>query len=304
LEKNYGAVFEVSTTIFENGWDFIDFTNGLTEHFRNILSVVVSGKSYFAETAEIFKSKYLDYKNRFSESDLLRLLNYLNKVNQELKYSQNQRLKIEIALSHLIGMEKTSTITEMISNLGNISDTSENVKAINKPSIRNEPAKKFESVSNHPVSLDKDTGANPSSIQQKKMIVEDSPVSSFHHNELDFDDVVKKWEGFIEEINKEKAFILAPIMQKINLLSMKGNHLNVMFDDAQNQKTFEMNEKYIETKSEIYFGKRLKFDLYNGETSGTKNTSDENSQPKKKPSHADAYEQIIINELGGQKLEK
>jgi len=117
LGKNYKAVFEVSNTLYENGWDFVDFMDGLIEHFRNILTVVVTGKASFTETADVYKEKYVSYKNKFSEGDILRLLNFLSKTGQEIKYSQNQKLKIEIALSHLVGLEKTSTITEILSEI-------------------------------------------------------------------------------------------------------------------------------------------------------------------------------------------
>jgi len=117
LEKNYKAVFEVSNTLYKNGWDFVDFIDGLIEHFRNTLTVVVTGKASFTETADVYKEKYVSYKNKFSEGDILRLLNFLSKTEQEIKYSQNQKLKIEIALSHLVGLEKTSTITEILSGI-------------------------------------------------------------------------------------------------------------------------------------------------------------------------------------------
>jgi len=115
LNKNYKAVFEVSNTLYENGWNFVDFMDGLIEHFRNILTVVVTGKASFTETADVYKENYKSYKNKFSEGAILRLLNFLSKTEQEIKYSQNQKLKIEIALSHLVGLEKTSTITEILS---------------------------------------------------------------------------------------------------------------------------------------------------------------------------------------------
>jgi len=115
IQKNFSAAFEISKTIYDNGWNYIDFINGLVEHFRNILTVVISGNNKLIESAEIFKNRYLEYKNQFSEGDLLRILAFLNKTNYELKNTQNQKLKVEIALSHLIGLERTTTISEVLS---------------------------------------------------------------------------------------------------------------------------------------------------------------------------------------------
>ena len=66
LEKNFKAVYEVSNIIYENGWNFIDFIDGLVEHFRNIMTVVVTEKAALIETAEDFKIKYMDYIDKYS----------------------------------------------------------------------------------------------------------------------------------------------------------------------------------------------------------------------------------------------
>jgi DNA polymerase-3 subunit gamma/tau len=117
LSKNFGEVFNVTNKIYENGWDFLDFTEGLIEHFRNIMTVVLTEKTSLTETADVYRSRYKDYMDRFSKGDLLRILNYLSKVQQELRFSSNQKLKIEIALSHLIGLEKTATLSDIISEI-------------------------------------------------------------------------------------------------------------------------------------------------------------------------------------------
>ncbi len=115
LEKNFKTVFDVTNIIYENGWDFVDFTDGLIEHFRNILAAVITEKTELIETADVFRAKYLQYIDKFTHSDLLRILNFLNKTYQELKFSQNYKLKVEISLSHLIGLEKSATISQIIS---------------------------------------------------------------------------------------------------------------------------------------------------------------------------------------------
>ncbi|MHB1688109.1 MAG: DNA polymerase III subunit gamma/tau [Ignavibacteriaceae bacterium] len=123
LEKNFKAVFEVTNIIYEHGWNFIDFMDGLMEHFRNIMTVILSSSADLVETADLYKSRYLNYRDKFSEGDILRLLNFLNKTQQELRFTQNQKLKIEISLSQLIGLEKTSTISELISLVDDVKKT-------------------------------------------------------------------------------------------------------------------------------------------------------------------------------------
>jgi len=119
LNKDFIKAFEISKMIYDNGWNYIDFSNGLIEHFRNILTTVLKKDTSLVESSEQIKILYLNYINNFSEFDLLRILNYLNKIEKELKNSQNQKLYMEIALSHLIGIESTTTISELLNNIQN-----------------------------------------------------------------------------------------------------------------------------------------------------------------------------------------
>jgi len=117
LNKDFLEAFEISKIIYDNGWNYIDFLAGLLEHFRNILTTVLKQDTSFVESSEQVKKMYLEYMNTFSESDILRILTYLSKVERELKISQNQKLLMEISLSHLIGLESTTTISELVKNI-------------------------------------------------------------------------------------------------------------------------------------------------------------------------------------------
>jgi DNA polymerase III subunit gamma/tau len=117
LNKDFLEAFNISKTIYDNGWNYIDFIAGLLEHFRNILTTILKQDTSFVESSEQIKKMYLEYIGTFSESDLLRILTYLSKVERELKISQNQKLLLEISLSHLIGLESTTSIMELVKNI-------------------------------------------------------------------------------------------------------------------------------------------------------------------------------------------
>ena len=119
LNKNFMEAFEISKLIYDNGWNYIDFISELTEHFRNILTVILKEDSSFIESTEQIKKMYIKYIGTFNESDLLRILTYLAKVEHHLKISQNQKLLLEISLSHLIGLESTTRISELLNKIQN-----------------------------------------------------------------------------------------------------------------------------------------------------------------------------------------
>jgi len=293
INKDYKLVFHTSEKIYENGWDFSDFLDGLIEHFRNILSVVITGSTSAIETAEIYKTRYLEYVDKFSESDILRLLNFLSKSQQELRYSQNQKLKIEIILSHLIALESSRTISELISSVGSTDSTNVSVK---------EPAKTFYS----PETSAKKKVADNQYKSSKLEITEKNPVTRIEspatQPHFSFDDVVKKWEGFIESINSEKGFTLGPALKNFDLLSLKDNNLSCSADNEADVNMFRINEKYLSKKSEEFFGRRFNFSVSHMKMpKSDKLKSNLETEPNHSP-YADPYEDIILNELDGEKI--
>jgi DNA polymerase-3 subunit gamma/tau len=293
IEKDFKVVFQTSEKIYENGWDFSDFMDGLIEHFRNLLSVTVTDSTSTIETADIYKTRYLEYKGKFSESDILRLLNFLNKSQQELRFSQNQKLKTEIILSHLIALESSKTISELISEVNSANPEtdkfSEPTSGFYKPieSIK----KKADSLTTAPKKQE------PLKVNPSTKIVSPSLQPNFS-----FDDVVRKWEYFIESINTEKGLTLGPALKGFNLVSLKENNLYFSSEKDEDLNTFRLNEKYLTKKSEEFFGRRFNFLFSNSRTKKSEETkSTKTSQPNDQKS-TDPYEEIILNELGGEKI--
>ncbi len=121
LIKDFKMPFMVCDRVYKNGWSFIDFFNGLLEHFRNILSVAATKDTSLLESAAVYFERYKQLAKSFSEGDLLRVMNYLSKLLSELRFSQNHKLRSELALSQLTGFETTETITGLIGMLGKTS---------------------------------------------------------------------------------------------------------------------------------------------------------------------------------------
>lgn len=293
LGKDYKIVFQSSEKIYENGWDFNDFLEGLIEHFRNILSIIVTGTTNAIESADVYKVRYLDYKTDFTESDILRALNFLNKSQQELRFSQNQKLKIEIILSHLIALESSKTISQLISELNseeiNISKTSESLTPIYKPS--DTIKKKVTSPSNY----EKKTVSQELHSSAAIAIPSQQPIASFN-------DIVSKWEFFIKSINTEKGLTLGPALASFNLISLKDNNLYFSSEKDEDLKTFRLNEKYLSKKTEEFFGRRFNFIASNYAKSTLQKSKQIENSDAEQISSADPYEEIIINELNGEKI--
>lgn len=269
IDKNFKTVFEVSTNLYENGWNFIDFFDGLLEHFRNILMVLITKNSEKIETADVFKSRYLQYLYKFTEGDLLRILNFLNKTQQELRFAQNQKLKIEIALSHLIGLERTSTITGLINSLAS-------GNAFSSPDTKSSP---------QPVEVQKKNSniIEPLQIEEKESAATgvypfpsaELPVGQVRED-FNFDTIVNKWKEMVDAVNSEKSFLLGPFIRSVNLDNLDGQNLYFTSTAENAEEAFDQNKKYLHNKFHEFFGKKISLHLQTVKTSNTVHLPGEN----------------------------
>ncbi len=284
LEKNFKKVFEVSGLLYENGWDFVDFIDGLTEHFRNIMTVILTRKTELIETAEVYKEKYTNYEGSFTEGDLLRILNFLNKTQQELRYSQNQKLKIEISLCHLIGLEKSSTISEILNELSE--KKSPDIKSQTSPVFR---AGKAETK---PIK----SASYTSSSGQKVMSTDTTQTEP--SSEVNLESIKTRWTEFVDSVMKEKALIFGPFLSNVKVYNLHANNLELITTDPHYTNLVKNDKDYIAKKTLEYFGKKLNFKVRLVEESkqDVKQQKNDNTADVKE----DPYVKAIISELGGE----
>lgn len=296
LEKNFVSAFEVSQKIYENGWNHIDFMNGLIEHFRNIMTVIISKNTDLIETAEIFKKRYLEYTNKFSEGDLLRAMAFLNKAQWELKSSSNQKLKIEISLCHLIGLERSSTITEILSKL----DNGEPEKKVNKV---------FDSSSSYTSNKQiNTTNSNIRLAKKEEVIIPEIKafVAPTLDSSNDFNDIISKWNDFIEQVKSEKLFF-AELLLNSNLVRFTNDQLHIEVEHPEDGDIINDNKTYLDKKTKEVFGKKIELNVSRDKKAPRKkqtNQATTNSVTSNTPSGDNPLADAIINELGGKEIKR
>lgn len=297
LTKNFKSVFEVTQKIYDNGWSFIDFLDGLIEHFRNIMTVILSKNAGLVESADVFKSRYLEYAGKFSEGDILRLLGFLSKTQQELRYSQNQKLKMEISLSHLVGLEKTSTISEIISEIStNIIGGTNSIQATRSFSLEQEERPIREIASNNPPKEKKKLDTSVSLKQAETNIHEGI--------NLNFESIIQKWTGFVDSVSSEKGLIFGPYIKNAKLLGMEGNKLNIYSEDSHFKDIIARQQDYISKKTQEYFGRKFSFQFSQVQSSSDNPSHSETEKKKddKNDKNNDPYVEAILNELSGEEM--
>jgi len=300
INKNYKSIFNISETIYKNGWNFIDFFTGLIEHFRNILTITLSENSDLIETSESNKKKYLQYINQFSQGDLLRLLNYLNRSFQELRFTQNQKLKVEVSLAHLVGLEKSATISEIISK---VNDGSIEQSDLTKE--KSQPKKKTteinETKQEYKTDIPSQQSVSPSITKNKEKKVEKIKNTSTSIND---DLIISKWESFVDIIYKDKPLILGPVIQNSEIISIADNKYRISTSDEDGNFLLKSHKDYIEKTALDYFGKKLLFDFQVVKSQTLAIRKKEIIKPtqiSEKHTNTPIIEKII-SELGGQEI--
>ncbi|MBI9072583.1 MAG: DNA polymerase III subunit gamma/tau [Melioribacteraceae bacterium] len=304
LEKKFIAAFEVSKIVYDNGWNFIDFVNGLVEHFRNILSVVVTKNSNLIESAEVYKSKYLSYKDSFSEGDLLRILQYLSTLAYEVKSAQNQRLKVEISLSHIIGLERTSTISQLLKD---INKGELNIKTNILPIVSSGELKKKIVEKTKPEIVQQVEVKQEVPIETD--LAESVPAES-HSSDISntsFENIKSNWNNFVETITAAK-FTLGTLFSTMEPISLTDNVLQVSIQNLEDAKIVSANKDSLFKLTAEVFGSKLNFDFIKSEIKPKQNTepaSDSSPKSSFKEDYDDSNSKLstaIKDLLGGKKL--
>lgn len=307
LEKNFAAAFETSEKIYSNGWNYIDFINGLIEHFRNIVTVIVSDTTNFIEATESFKKKYEEYKNKFSEGDILRILSFLAKTQNELKISQNQKLKVEVTLTQLIGFEKSSTISELLdkvskSNLGTDKKKSE----FEKPTVKQEPNevtpnKKLIDYRPEPVKKNKPVEKKTNSFNTD--IIDSPQIKNEKSGNIDIESIKSNWTDFRVTITNER-FTLGPLLEHSLPSSIIGDSITIDVNNKDDVKILNGSIDFLTKRFQSYFKTSLKLKfVFNGNINLGNVNNDDNTQDKDDKTYQDhPLIKSIISDLGGKEI--
>ncbi len=304
LSKKFASAFEITQRVYDNGWNFVDFLNGLNEHFRNIMTVIIRKDTSLVEAAEVYKERYLTYKDRFSEGDILRVLAFLNKTAYELKSAPNQKIKIEIALCNLIGLERTETISKLISQVESGTIQKENYSSAppqpsyETPQLR-EPAKPVFGTGNlSPV------GKEDVKIPKIKSFVPPAVAPT----DADFQNVITEWKSFVDQVKSEK-FFLSSILTNSNPLHFSGNKLHIKLENPDDTQIISEYKVYLDKKTQEVFGKKIDFNFSGGEqqesfenVQATSPGADNSAGQAAAATDDDPLINAVIKELGGREI--
>ncbi len=203
------------------GHDINEFLMGLIEHLRNLLFSLATEDKKLLETSENYKTRYLEVSGKFTQEDLLRMIQIVSDTEFKIKKSPNPRVKLEMCIFTLLKMNRSVTLTQVIEQLSGLkSDTVADLK--NKPSgvpVTPQPSQHAHAVAREPgqkVSGQADQKKKPDYLNQPYF---EPSVSEIHESSpgvaeeisaqptLTIDLFKTKWQEIIANVQKRRVFV-------------------------------------------------------------------------------------------------
>ncbi len=123
---NSGAILDLTAKLTKSGSDVGQFLIDFQEHLRNMLiASTVPEPEQFIELSDLYIKRYIDNKDYFSYSDIMRMVKVISDLRQQLKEGAEPRIFLEMALLKLARMDTTATLTEVLQKLSNLSGGSQ-----------------------------------------------------------------------------------------------------------------------------------------------------------------------------------
>lgn len=119
VSGNLQEILNISKDIADKGYDLIECLGGLLEHYRNLLTVKVTGDVSLIQTANEFSDKYKTHSSDFSKEDLIRILNLIASTEQAIKYSTQPKIRFELCLIQIASLPSALDISELIAEIRN-----------------------------------------------------------------------------------------------------------------------------------------------------------------------------------------
>jgi DNA polymerase-3 subunit gamma/tau len=115
------AAFEIAHTIFSQGKDILQFVESLTDHFRTLLLIKLSGiDAPFLNLSEADKSRYLASAKIYTQEQCLTLLDYLVEAQNKIRYHASSKIALESILLHIMRSHRRLPIEFLVKRLSEL----------------------------------------------------------------------------------------------------------------------------------------------------------------------------------------
>jgi DNA polymerase III subunit gamma/tau len=250
--------------VINRGYDVREFLNGLMEHLRNILIARSTKNTALIESSEVYRKQYAEIAERFTESDLLRLIKIASDTEATIRWSQQPRLKLEIGLVQMIKLDSSVEISTLLKQLGALQrDGDRSLPTASPSSFENQPS---------PSSVTPVKGnvkATPPTLRADQVVVPSIPVAeptpAYQHQSsasiVTNDDVLGKWSLVVDEARK-KRIALGSMLSETSPVGVHNGTIRIGCPDDFHRDTITMkrNQQFLQDLAEQVYGARFQLE--------------------------------------------
>lgn len=132
-EGRLEVAFEIAHQLFSQGKDQAHFVETLTEHFRTLLLLKLSGvNAPFLELLESDKSAYEASAKLYSQEQCINVLEYLIEAQGQIRYQTSSRITLESILLHIMRSHQRIPVEFLVRRLAELE---ESVKSHSKETL-------------------------------------------------------------------------------------------------------------------------------------------------------------------------
>jgi DNA polymerase-3 subunit gamma/tau len=148
-EGNHAIAFEIAHQIFSQGKDITQFVESITEHFRTLLLIKISGiNAPFLTLSETDKQRYENSSKIYTQEQCLTILDFLIEAQNQIRFQTSTRIALEAILLRIIRSHQRLPIEFLVRRLAELEQTvlgspppSSTPMPVNMPAIKIEAPK-------------------------------------------------------------------------------------------------------------------------------------------------------------------
>ncbi len=257
-EKDTSRMIDVLQKIQTTGLPLEDVTQGLNQHFRNLLISLIKDGEGLLELNDDHVERYADSAKSWNSKDILRITNVLNELEYSLKRVSQPSIQFEMTAMKFLEFDTSVSISDLLTDM-EPKEVKKNPKPVKNVTVDS----KLPQVPQTEISIEKNIEQK---VSEKPKVdpVEDSTVKLVKPEKVDpieeppvptqkisLEEIEKGWLRFIEGIRKERPSI-GTVLEHSEPFELIENRLVIKVYDLPKFSVGSLNrnnrvvEKFIE----------------------------------------------------------
>ncbi len=257
-EKDTSRMIDVLQKIQTTGLPLEDVTQGLNQHFRNLLISLIKDGEGLLELNDDHVERYADSAKSWNSKDILRITNVLNELEYSLKRVSQPSIQFEMTAMKFLEFDTSVSISDLLAGV-EPKEVKKNPKPVKNVTIDSTlpqvPQTEISIEKNIEQKVSEKPKVDPVEDSTVKLVkpekvdpIEEPPVPT---QKISFEEIEKGWLRFIEGVRKERPSI-GTVLEHSEPFELIGNRLVIKVYDLPKFSVGSLNrnnrvvEKFIE----------------------------------------------------------